>query len=76
MAILGYEDILVIMFFIFPGYIVLYTISIFTDYLYEDNSLDRIIHYLFFSFFLLLFVCHNFNFCFAYFRVYRLSISY
>lgn len=50
MSIIAYEDILVIIFFILPGYIVLYTTSIFTDYLYEKETLDRIIHYLFFSF--------------------------
>ena len=50
MSFVAYEDILVIVFLILPGYFVLYTISIFTDYLYEKDTLDRIIQYLFFSF--------------------------
>lgn len=43
-------DLLNIVFFIVPGYFVLYFVSLITDYLYEKNQLDRIIQYLFFSF--------------------------
>jgi hypothetical protein len=50
MPIVTYGDILVIITFILPGYMVLYTISIFTDYLHEKDTLERIIHYLLFSF--------------------------
>ncbi len=73
MSFLAYENIFVIVSFILPGYLVLYTISIITDYLYEKDTLDRIIHYLFFSF-----ICYFIStliLTFAFFISGQISIS-
>ena len=48
--ILGFNNIIWIILFIIPGYIILYVVSIITEYIYERNQLDKIIQYLLFSF--------------------------
>ncbi len=44
------SEITTIVIYIIPGFITLQTINICTDYLYEKSALDKIIHFLIFSF--------------------------
>jgi len=50
MEIITFQNIISLILFVIPGYISLFIISIFTDYLKEKNSLDKVIEYLLFSF--------------------------
>lgn len=49
MEIFGFQEILSILLIITPGYITVYLITIFTDYTFEKDQLERIIQYLIFS---------------------------
>jgi len=50
MDFLTFSEIISIFLFLVPGYIIIYVISLITDYIYEKNQLDRVIQYLMFSF--------------------------
>lgn len=51
MELISFQSILYLVLFVIPGYLSLFIISIFTDYLKEKNSLDKAVEYLLFSFF-------------------------
>ena len=45
------ENIISIIAFILPGYLVIYFIMMISEYLKENDILERIVHYLFFGIF-------------------------
>lgn len=50
MELIIFQSTISLILFVIPGYISLFIISIFTDYLKEKNSLDKAVEYLLFSF--------------------------
>jgi hypothetical protein len=50
MEIITFQSLISIILFVIPGYISLFIISIFIDYLKEKNSLDKAVEYFLFSF--------------------------
>ena len=51
MEIITFQNIIVLILFVVPGYISLFIISIFVDYLKEKDPLDKMAEYFLFSFF-------------------------
>lgn len=45
----AYEELTAIFFYILPGYITLYIVNMFANYLHEKDIFERVIHYLTFS---------------------------
>lgn len=45
----AYEELTAILFYILPGYIILYIVDVFTNYLHEKDIFERVIHYILFS---------------------------
>src|SRR3989344_5720252 len=45
----SYVELTAILFYILPGYIILYIVNVFTNYLHEKDIFERVIHYLIFS---------------------------